>query len=152
MRQPYERLQPVSSISRLAYPFGLRRSVGNVQSFIRKPGATRTDQTLHFDFSQSNLHLPHPFLVCPFELASAVLNDIWRLCAAPDLNSYAARTVDLRERFAHIERVLKTGPYFDGRKFSLVDAALGPVSRYFDVFYVTWNCQSSDQPREVRPL
>ena len=40
----------------------------------------------------------------------------------------------LAEKFAQIERCLGTGPYFAGPAFSLVDAAFGPVFRYFDVF------------------
>ena len=33
-----------------------------------------------------------------------------------------------------MEHNLGTGPYFDGDRFSLVDAAFGPLFRYFDTF------------------
>ncbi|HVG46892.1 MAG TPA: glutathione S-transferase family protein [Rubellimicrobium sp.] len=68
------------------------------------------------------------------EFASAVLNDIWRLYTAPDPSSFEARLADLRARFGQLEAVLGEGPYFAGADFSLVDAAFGPVFRYFDVF------------------
>ena len=68
------------------------------------------------------------------EFASAVLNDIWRLYTAPDLAGFEARLTDLRARFGQIEAVLGEGPYFAGSSFSLVDAAFGPVFRYFDLF------------------
>jgi glutathione S-transferase len=68
------------------------------------------------------------------EFASAVLNDIWRLYTAPDASSFEAHLADLRARFGQLEAVLGEGPYFAGADFSLVDAAFGPVFRYFDVF------------------
>jgi glutathione S-transferase len=70
------------------------------------------------------------------EFASAVLNDIWRFYTAPDLTAFEARLADLRARFVQLEAVLGEGPYFAGPGFSLVDAAFGPVFRYFDVFEV----------------
>ncbi len=68
------------------------------------------------------------------EFASAVLNDVWRLYTAPDLPAYDARRADLRARVGQLEAALGEGPYFAGPAFSLVDAAFGPVFRYFDVF------------------
>lgn len=68
------------------------------------------------------------------ELASATLNQIGQYYAAPDAATLdgAARALD--ERLARIEGGLGGGPYFDGDRFSLVDAAFAPVFRYFDVF------------------
>ena len=68
------------------------------------------------------------------EFASTVLNDIWRLYTAPDETTFAARRADLATRFDQIETVLGEGRWFGGERFSLVDAAFGPVFRYFDVF------------------
>ncbi len=68
------------------------------------------------------------------EFASTVLNDIWRLYTAPDLAGFEARLTDLRARFVQLEGVLGKGPYFAGSSFTLVDAAFGPVFRYFDLF------------------
>jgi len=67
------------------------------------------------------------------EFGSAVLNDIAGLYAASDEAAFKARAARLEQRFARLEtRVV--GPWFDGEKFSLVDAVFGPVFRYFDVF------------------
>lgn len=42
----------------------------------------------------------------------------------------------MSEKFAQLEHRLADGPYFDGDRFSLVDAVFGPVFRYFDTFDV----------------
>jgi len=67
------------------------------------------------------------------EFGSALLNDIAGLYAAADEAAFKAKATQLEARFARLEaRVV--GPWFDGEKFSLVDAVFGPVFRYFDVF------------------
>lgn len=67
------------------------------------------------------------------EFGSAVLNDIAGLYSAPDEAAFEDKGAQLEQRFARLEtRVV--GPWFDGKKFSLVDAVFGPVFRYFDVF------------------
>jgi glutathione S-transferase len=68
------------------------------------------------------------------EFASATLNDIWGFYTAPDETAFAAKTKALIDKFALLEHRLDRGRYFAGDKFSLVDAAFGPVFRYFDVF------------------
>lgn len=69
------------------------------------------------------------------EFGSSVLNDIWGLYVAPDTSTFAQKVQALSAKFAQLEaRTDPTGPYFDGEQFSLVDAAFGPVFRYFDVF------------------
>jgi glutathione S-transferase len=68
------------------------------------------------------------------EFASATLNDIWGFYTAPDEAAFAAKAKVLSGKFETLERRLGDGPYFAGDKFSLVDAAFGPVFRYFDVF------------------
>ena len=67
------------------------------------------------------------------EFGSAILNDIWALYTAPDAAAFSAKVAALREKFVRVEARLK-GPWFDGGRFSLVDAAFGPVFRYFDTF------------------
>ena len=42
--------------------------------------------------------------------------------------------MQLEQRFARLETRVAASPWFDGGEFSLVDAAFGPVFRYFDVF------------------
>lgn len=68
------------------------------------------------------------------EFGSAVLADIAGFYAAPDSAAFYARAEALGAKFAQIERRLGEGPYFGGARFSLVDAAFGPVFRYFDTF------------------
>ena len=68
------------------------------------------------------------------EFGSAVLNDIAGFYGAPNDLAFQTRTTQLEQRFARLEARLAAGPWFDGEKFSLVDAVFGPVFRYFDVF------------------
>lgn len=67
------------------------------------------------------------------EFGSTILNDVWGLYSAPDEAEFSAKAAALREKFIRVEARLK-GPWFDGACFSLVDAAFGPVFRYFDAF------------------
>ena len=68
------------------------------------------------------------------EFASAVLNDIWGIETAKDAAALAARIAATEGKFAWLERSLGAGAWFAGERFSLVDAAFGPVFRYFDLF------------------
>ncbi|MEO6623774.1 MAG: glutathione S-transferase family protein [Burkholderiaceae bacterium] len=68
------------------------------------------------------------------EFGSAVLNAIGAFYNATDETALQEKIADLRRRFEQIESVLGSGPYFEGSRFSMVDAAFGPVFRYFDVF------------------
>ena len=68
------------------------------------------------------------------EFGSAVLNDIAGLYSAKDKTAFDAKVTALADKFARLEARVAAAPWFDGEKFSLVDAAFGPVFRYFDVF------------------
>jgi glutathione S-transferase len=68
------------------------------------------------------------------EFGSATLNDIAGFYAAQDEPTLTTKSRALRAKFEQLEARLDTGPYFDGNRFSLVDAVFGPVFRYFDVF------------------
>ncbi len=86
------------------------------------------------------------------EFGSATLNDIWGLYTAPDEAAFNAKAAALKEKFARVEARLARfqakwtpvrrpesaqmpqGAWFDGERFSLVDAVFGPVFRYFDAF------------------
>jgi glutathione S-transferase len=68
------------------------------------------------------------------EFGSAVLNDIAGFYAAPDEAAFKTKMLQLERRFAWLEVRVAASPWFDGESFSLVDAAFGPVFRYFDVF------------------
>jgi len=67
------------------------------------------------------------------EFGSAILNDIWGLYSVPDEAAFSARVTALRDKFNRVEARLNS-PWFDGGRFSLVDAVFGPVFRYFDAF------------------
>ena len=68
------------------------------------------------------------------EFGSAVLNDIAGFYAAKDEATFKTKIAQLEQRFARLEERLVAAPWFDGEKFSLVDAVFGPVFRYFDTF------------------
>jgi len=71
------------------------------------------------------------------EFASATLNSVAWFYAAPDEAAYKAKRTDLAGKVAWLEQALVMGPYFAGDWFSLVDAAFGPMFRYFDTFEAT---------------
>src|SRR5689334_15423696 len=71
------------------------------------------------------------------EFGSAILNAIGRFYAAADEAAFFSAGTNLSEMFARMEAELsarQSGPWFAGRHFSLVDAAYGPIFRYFDTF------------------
>lgn len=70
------------------------------------------------------------------EFASATLNTVGAFYNAPDVVALERQRLALTEKFQTLEYQLTQhdGPYFAGADFSLVDAAFGPVFRYFDVF------------------
>jgi glutathione S-transferase len=68
------------------------------------------------------------------EFASGTLNEIWEFYTARDEKAFDDKLLALTARFRRIEEALGDGPFFAGARFSLVDAAFGPVFRYFDVF------------------
>jgi glutathione S-transferase len=67
------------------------------------------------------------------EFGSTVLNDIAGFYAAQDEATFKAKTNQLEARFARLETRVAASPWFDGEKFSLVDAVFAPAFRYFDV-------------------
>jgi glutathione S-transferase len=68
------------------------------------------------------------------EFASSTLSDIYALETTGDAALFAGKRQALTDKFSRMEGVLGSGPFFAGERFSLVDAAFGPVFRYFDVF------------------
>ena len=68
------------------------------------------------------------------EFAAVVLSDIWEFYTATTEEAFERKRKDLIQRFERLEGRVKAEPWFDGETFHLVDAAFGPVFRYFDVF------------------
>ena len=86
----------------------------------------------------SPLHPKHPLTRAEhrawIEFGSSVLNDISGFYTALDQVAFVAKGKTLEQRFGQLEQRLGEGPFFEGKRFSLVDAVFGPVFRYFDVF------------------
>ena len=68
------------------------------------------------------------------EFGSTILMDQWTFYTAMDEAAFQAKAKQMTEKFERLEQRLGEGPYFDGARFSLVDAVFGPVFRYFDSF------------------
>ncbi len=68
------------------------------------------------------------------EFGSAILNDIGGFYSANDKATFDVKTADLERKFQRLEQDINDGKYFEGERFSLVDAVFGPIFRYFDVF------------------
>lgn len=67
------------------------------------------------------------------EFGSQVLNGIARFYNARTEEALDDEARALADMFVRLEAELDEGPWFAGQDFSLVDAAYGPVFRYFDV-------------------
>ncbi|RUV98464.1 MAG: glutathione S-transferase family protein [Mesorhizobium sp.] len=71
------------------------------------------------------------------EFGSAILNAIGRFYSAADEACFLKESSGLSELFERVEAELsarRSGPWFAGKRFSLVDAVYGPIFRYFDTF------------------
>jgi glutathione S-transferase len=66
------------------------------------------------------------------DFASGTLAEIAGLYSAEDEGGFSERQARLAHRFAQLTSAY-VGPWFMGHSFGLVDAAFGPVFRYFDV-------------------
>lgn len=69
------------------------------------------------------------------EFASALIGDVFGFYMAPDEGAFERKRSDLAGRFARLEMQLAAaGPYFDGERFGLVDAAFAPIFRLLETF------------------
>ncbi|MDB5823563.1 MAG: Glutathione S-transferase, N-terminal domain protein [Herminiimonas sp.] len=68
------------------------------------------------------------------EFGSSVLSAIGTFYSARDETALQQAVSGLRKKFEQLEATLGPVPFFDGERFSMVDAAFGPVFRYFDAF------------------
>jgi glutathione S-transferase len=68
------------------------------------------------------------------EFGSSVLGSIAAFYNAADAGAFERATLELARKFGTLEQALDEAPWFGGERFSMVDAAFGPVFRYFDVF------------------
>lgn len=68
------------------------------------------------------------------EFASSTLSAIAGFYNAQNEEEFENSITTLQQRFETLEGELTHEPYFNGERFSIVDAAFGPVFRYFTVF------------------
>ena len=68
------------------------------------------------------------------EFGSSILADLWTIETSADPAAFEAKRKSVADRFRRVEEALGDGPYFEGERFSLVDAVFAPIFRYFDTF------------------
>jgi glutathione S-transferase len=68
------------------------------------------------------------------ELGSSILSNIASLYNAKDKASFQNILTAIQGKFQFIEKEQSGIPFFSGDKFHLIDAAYGPIFRYFEVF------------------
>jgi glutathione S-transferase len=96
----------------------------------------------YLEETQANpLHPDHPLDRARhrswIEFGSVLLNGVARLYNAGTQASFERECDSLRAGFERLETELSTrrsGSFFQGNQFTLVDAVFGPIFRYFDVF------------------
>nr|WP_298168962.1 glutathione S-transferase family protein [uncultured Pseudomonas sp.] len=87
------------------------------------------------EITPGSLHPADPLLKARhrawIEFGSQLLNEIARLYNATHDAAFIDSAKLIRDKLQRLETVV-SGPYFAGENFSLVDAAYGPIFRYFD--------------------
>lgn len=84
------------------------------------------------------------------EFGSAILADLWGYETAREAGVFEQKRQAITAKFARVEEALGKGPFFDGARFSLVDAVFAPVFRYFDVFDPIHDSHVFDDTPRVR--
>ncbi|RMO84482.1 Glutathione S-transferase [Pseudomonas syringae pv. philadelphi] len=67
------------------------------------------------------------------EFASATLADAWGFLNASDHETANVKVAAFRKKLERFDTEMSDGPYFGGDHFSMVDAAIAPIFRYFDI-------------------
>ncbi|WP_454224942.1 glutathione S-transferase family protein [Pseudomonas corrugata] len=67
------------------------------------------------------------------EFASATLGDAWGFLNASDQQTALGKSAALRGKLERFDGEMSDGPYFAGQRLSMVDIAMAPVFRYFDI-------------------
>jgi len=66
------------------------------------------------------------------EFGSALMGDLYAIETTADRDVFEAKREAVAEKLTRLEAVLGAGPYFEGERFSVVDAVYAPFFRYFD--------------------
>lgn len=83
------------------------------------------------------------------EFASATLTDAWGFLNASDPETAGSKAAAFRKKLERFEADMSDGPYFAGEGFSMVDAVMAPVFRYFDVLEFEPSHQVFDRLKRV---
>jgi len=83
------------------------------------------------------------------EFGSGLLGNIAGFYNAKDPGAFEIKRLQVQGKLDWLERNIGDGPYFSGDHFSLVDAAYGPVFRYFDTFEGIGDFQFFDQTPKI---
>ena len=67
------------------------------------------------------------------EFVSSMLSEAWGFLNAKDIDTASSKGSAFRDKLRRLEPELGRGPFFEGARFSMVDAVAAPVFRYFDV-------------------
>lgn len=106
------------------------------------------------EITPDSLHPADPLMKAKhrawIEFGSSILNTIAGLYNAPTKATFEQKQLELVDKFAWIERHWQGGRYFEGDRFSLVDAVYGPIFRYFDVFDTIADFQVFAETPQVR--
>ena len=78
------------------------------------------------------------------EFASAALADAWGFLNATDPQTALGKSAALRGKLERFDIEISEGPYFAGERLSMVDIAMAPVFRYFDILGFEPNHQLFD--------
>ena len=84
-------------------------------------------------FGYENEGWEYPLYLTLLAIVQGIRNDTAGFYSARSSEVFDGKCITLRAKFACIEAQMPEGPDFAGPRFSLVDAAFGPVFRYFDV-------------------
>lgn len=68
------------------------------------------------------------------EFGSSILANIAGLYGASSKTDFQDKVEEISNKFSKLEVQMGDGDYFNGDHFSMVDAAFGPIFRYFEVF------------------
>jgi glutathione S-transferase len=66
------------------------------------------------------------------EFASALMADLWTVETTSDHQAFEEKRRAIADKLARLEGALGDGPFFEGERFSVVDAVYAPFFRYFD--------------------
>lgn len=83
------------------------------------------------------------------EFGSSILSDLWGYETTRDADVFEHKRQALAAKFERVEGELGEGPFFAGKRFSLVDAVFAPIFRYFELFDDLYDSHVFDRTPKV---